>query len=52
VSVTEYPSVVSIVSERPLVGTSPANATVPPTGAATVVPAAAPTSMPRCCPAA
>jgi hypothetical protein len=52
VSVTEYPSPVSMVTLRPLVGTLPANVTVPDAGATTVVPASEPMSMPRCCPPA
>jgi hypothetical protein len=52
VSVTEYPSWVSIVRLLPLTGTVPAKETVPPAGAATDVPEGAPMSMPRCCPAA
>jgi hypothetical protein len=52
VSVTEYPSPVAMVTLRPLVGTLPANVTVPDAGAATVAPLSAPMSMPRCCPPA
>jgi hypothetical protein len=52
VSVTEYPSPVAMVTLRPLVGTLPANVTVPDAGATTVVPAPEPMSMPRCCPPA
>jgi len=52
VSVTECPSPVAIVTLSPLVGTLPANVTVPDTGATTVVPASEPMSMPRCCPPA
>jgi hypothetical protein len=52
VSVTECPSPVATVTLKPLVGTLPANVTVPDTGATTVVPAPAPMSMPRCCPPA
>src|SRR5262249_51106331 len=52
VSVTEYPSAVSIVRLSPLVGTKPAKLTVPFAGATTVSPGAlAPMSMPRCWPA-
>ena len=53
VSVTEYPSAVSIVRLSPLVGTKPAKLTVPLSGATTGSPVAvAPMSMPRCWPAA
>ena len=52
VSVTEYPSAVSIVTDLPLVGTVPAKLTVPAAGASTAVPVSEPMSMPRCCPAA
>jgi len=49
VSVTEYPSGVSIVTDLPLVGTVPANSTVPAAGATTLSPVvSAPMSMPRC----
>jgi len=51
VSVTEYPSGVSIVTDLPLVGTVPAKLTLPAAGALTVSPtASAPMSMPRCWP--
>src|SRR5436305_15046198 len=52
VSVTEYPSAVSIVSDRPLVGTVPANETVPDAGTATGPAATPPMTTPRCRPAA
>ena len=52
VSVTEYPSAVSIVTLLPEAGTVPAKVTVPETGASTADPSLPPTSMPRCCPAA
>ena len=48
---TEYPSVVAIVTVLPLDGTDPAKDTEPETGAATGLPACAPMSIPRCCPA-
>ncbi len=52
-SVTEYlPSGVRIETVLPLVGTVPANVTVPAVGATTVWPDGAPTSIPRCCPPA
>lgn len=51
-SVTEYPSDVAIVTHRPLVGTDPANVTVPPRGAGTGAPAGPPMSIPRCWPPA
>jgi hypothetical protein len=52
VSVTEYPSAVSIVTLFPEDGTEPANVTVPAAGASTVEPGSPPTSRPRCCPPA
>jgi len=52
VSVTDQPSGVSIVTDLPLVGTVPANVTMPPAGARTVDPTSPATSIPRCCPAA
>jgi hypothetical protein len=51
-SVTEYPSVVRIVTVLPPRGTVPANEIEPPAGAPTTVPLGAPMSIPRCCPAA
>lgn len=51
VSVNEYPSDVSIVTDLPFVGTLPAKLIVPLAGATTGSPVAdAPMSMPRCCP--
>jgi hypothetical protein len=48
VSVTDQPSAVSIVIERPLSGTLPANETVPAAGARTGSPTAPPISTTRC----
>jgi hypothetical protein len=50
VSVTAYPSAVTIVSDFPDEGSVPAYVTVPDAGARTVSPAEPPTSMPRCWP--
>jgi len=52
VSVTAYPSAVSIVTLRPEDGTDPAKETIPAAGASTGSPSAPATSTPRCCPAA
>src|SRR5262249_40161119 len=52
VSVTDQPSTVSIVTDRPLPGTVPANETTPGAGARTGSPTAPATSTTRCWPAA
>jgi hypothetical protein len=52
VSVTEYPSGVSMVTLFPEDGTVPAKLTVPAAGASTGEPSEPPRSIPRCCPAA
>jgi hypothetical protein len=49
-SVTENPSDVWIVITLPLVGTVPANDTVPAVGASTATPSSAPIVIPRCWP--
>src|SRR5215831_21162918 len=52
VSVTEYPSAVSIDTTRPLLGTAPAKLTLPPAAARTPEPRLPAMSMPRCWPPA
>jgi hypothetical protein len=47
-SVTEYPSLVSTVTLRPLVGVEPANEIVPALGASTCSPSSPAMSIPRC----